>query len=107
MPEFQPGNKEGTKRGPNKVSTKVREAIMDFLELNTPKIQGDFDKLKPRDRLKFISELISYAAPKLSSVQVDAEHKGGLLISFAEPEEYKRLYPTQDQGNIPDLDSDQ
>lgn len=39
--------------------------------------------------------------------EIDQNVKGGLNIRFAEPEEYKRVYPTQDQGNIGDLDSDQ
>lgn len=37
----------------------------------------------------------------------EVEQSGGVTIRFEEPEEYKRVYPTQDQGNIPDLDSDQ
>ena len=37
----------------------------------------------------------------------EIEQSGGINIRFAEPEEYKRLYPTQDQGSIGDLDSDQ
>ena len=36
----------------------------------------------------------------------EIEQSGGINIRFAEPEEYKRLYPTQDQGGIGDLDSD-
>lgn len=39
--------------------------------------------------------------------EVDQNINGGLNIRFAEPEEYKRVYPTQDQGNIGDLDSNQ
>jgi hypothetical protein len=38
--------------------------------------------------------------------EIDQNVSGGLNIRFAEPEEYKRIYPTQDQGNIGDLDSD-
>ncbi len=37
----------------------------------------------------------------------EVEQSGGVTIRFEEPEEYKRVYPTQDQGNIGDLDSDQ
>lgn len=39
--------------------------------------------------------------------EVDQNVKGGLNIRFEEPEEYKRLYPSQDQGNIGDLDGGQ
>lgn len=72
---FGPGNKASVGRGPNKVSTKVKEAIVSFLEKNIDDIQEDFDLLKPRERLQFITEILQYAAPKLSSIQSEVESK--------------------------------
>ena len=49
--KFQPGNKAATQRGPNKVSAKVRESIVNFLENNVDAIQESFDELKPKEKL--------------------------------------------------------
>ena len=75
---FQPGNKAAANRGPNKISTKVRESIVKFLEDNVDEIQASFDELKPVQKLEFISSILSYAAPKLSATQIDAHVEGDL-----------------------------
>jgi hypothetical protein len=102
--KFLPGNKASSGRGPNKISTKVRESIIGFLEKNVDAIQDDFDKLKPRERLQFVSELLSYAAPKLSSVQTevkgDFHHK--LEITWNEPGDIN-LPDTKNQGSNGEL----
>lgn len=95
--KFLPGNKAATSRGQNKVSTKVKESIVNFLEANIDRIQEDFNTLKPRERLQFIAEIIPYAAPKLSSTQVEGKIDAGLTIRFADPGDY--IYPSQDQSN--------
>ncbi len=95
--KFQPGNKAAQGRGQNKISTKVKESIVNFLEANIDKIQADFDTLKPRERLQFIAEIIPYAAPKLSSTQVDGKIDAGLTIRFADPGDY--VYPSSDQSD--------
>lgn len=83
---FGPGNKASVNRGPNKVSTKVKEAIVNFLEKNIEDIQEDFDQLKPRERLQFITDILQYAAPKLSSIQSEVdqhtEHSGKVTIEI-------------------------
>lgn len=94
---FKPGNKAAANRGPNKVSTKVRESIVNFLEDNVDAIQDSFDKLKPKEKLEFISGILQYAAPKLSSMQVEAEHSGGITIKFEDPSDY--TYPSKDKGD--------
>lgn len=103
---FGPGNKASSGRGPNKISTKVRESIIGFLEKNVDAIQDDFDKLKPRERLQFVSELLSYAAPKLSAVQTevrgDLHHK--LEITWNEPGDSNLQHP-KDQGSNGELQS--
>ena len=95
-PLFEEGNKLGEKRGPNKISTKVKEAIVGLLENNVDKIQDSFDKLKPEQKLKFIADIIPYAAPKLSSVDTTNEHKGSISIRFEQPTDY--IYPTKDES---------
>lgn len=68
---FAAGNPGKPKGATTKVSVKVREAIFAFLESNIDAIQEDFDKLKPRERLQFVSDILPYAAPKLSSIQTE------------------------------------
>lgn len=95
--KFQPGNKAAQGRGQNKVSTKVRESIVAFLEKNVDAIQESFDTLKPKEKLEFISGILAYAAPKLSSTQIDGKVDAGLTIRFADPGDY--VYPSQDQSD--------
>lgn len=88
MPKFEVGNKAAQGRGPNKVSSKVKESIVQFLENNIDAIEGDFKKLKPRERLQFISDLLPYVTPKLQSIsgELDQNHSGGITITWKEPD---------------------
>ena len=99
--QFQPGNPGKPKGAVVKVSVKVRETIVKFLEDNIENIQSDFDTLKPRERLQFVSELLSYAAPKLSAVQTevrgDFHHK--LEITWNEPGSSYLSDPTNKGSN--------
>ena len=94
---FGKGNPGKPKGAVTKISVKVRESIVNFLEANVDKIQADFDTLKPRERLQFIAEIIPYAAPKLSATQIDGKIDAGLTIRFEDPGTY--VYPSQDQSN--------
>lgn len=94
---FKPGNPGKPKGAIVKVSVKVRESIVNFLENNVDAIQESFDKLKPREKLEFIAQIIPYAAPKLSAHQIEAEVNAGITIKFEDPGDY--LYPSQDQSN--------
>lgn len=84
---FGKGNPGKPKGAVVKVSVKVRESIVNFLEANVDTIQADFDKLKPRERLQFVTEILQYAAPKLSAIQTDinAEHSGGITVRWEDP----------------------
>jgi hypothetical protein len=52
------------------------------------KIQADFDKLSPAQRLNFVAEVLPYATPKLSAVQSEVEQKieGGITITWKDPD---------------------
>lgn len=101
--QFKKGNKASVGRGPNRVSMKVKESIVGFLEANVDKIQSSFDKLKDREKLQFIAEILPYATPKLSAVQTDANvnHSGGITITWEEPP----VQHSSDQGSIGELPS--
>jgi hypothetical protein len=99
--KFLPGNPGKPKGAVVKVSVKVRESIVSFLEKNVDKIQDDFDTLKPRERLQFVSEILSYAAPKLSAVQTelkgDISHK--IEITWNDPGDIKLPNPNYQGSN--------
>lgn len=84
---FEPGNKYAANRGPNKISTKVRESLVAFLELNIDKVQESFDKLKPIEKLQFVANILPYVVPKMSSIQTENNTKlsGGINIRWSEP----------------------
>lgn len=86
--KFAIGNPGKPKGAVTKVSIKVRECIINFLEANVENIQRDFDTLKPREKLQFVAEILPYAAPKLSSIQTENETNitGGITIRWEDPD---------------------
>lgn len=84
---FGAGNPGKPKGAISHTSSKVKQAVVDFLERNTENIQDSFDKLKPVDKLRFISDILPYATPKLSSVQSENETNvsGSITIKWEEP----------------------
>jgi hypothetical protein len=85
---FGTGNPGKPKGAVSNASAKVKQAVVDFLERNTENIQESFDKLKPAEKLRFISDILPYATPKLSSIQSENETNvsGGITISWKDPE---------------------
>lgn len=83
---FIPGNKASTNRGPNKISGKVKESLVAFLEGNIDSIQESFDSLKHIEKLQFIANILPYVVPKLSSIQSEVEqntnHSGKITIEI-------------------------
>ena len=92
--QFTPGNQAAKGRGPNKVSTKVKEAIVKFLEDNVDKIQESFDELKAGEKLKFIADILPYAAPKMQSVQNDLNASGEIKVTVTWDKEIPPSIPT-------------
>lgn len=84
---FGVGNPGKPKGAVSNASVKVKQAVIDFLERNTEDIQSSFDKLKPAEKLRFISDILSYATPKLSSIQSENETNvsGSITIKWEEP----------------------
>ena len=84
---FTVGNKVSVGRNPPKISTKVKQALVNFLELNIDKVQESFDQLKPLEKLQFIANILPYMVPKLSSIESEAnvKHSGGINIRWSEP----------------------
>lgn len=77
--KFLPGN-PGKPKGAMVTSTlKIKKAVVDFLELNMTAVQDSFDKLKPLEKLQFITAILPYAVPKQQSIQselkAEIDHK--------------------------------
>lgn len=100
---FQPGQSGNLHRGPNKVSSKVKESLLGFLEGNIDAVQESFDKLKPLEKLQFIANILPYVLPKLSSTQSENNTKlsGGINIRWTEPN--NRLLNPPDKGSNGEL----
>lgn len=61
------GRKAGT---PNKTTAELREAINQIISDNIETLQDDISSLAPKDRIKFIIDLINYVLPKIQSVEL-------------------------------------
>lgn len=98
---FVQGNKAAINRGPNKISSKVKEALVGFLEDNIEKVQDSFDELKPLEKLQFIANILPYVVPKMQSIQSENETNitGGITIKWEEPD----LQTGQDQSSASDI----
>ena len=100
---FGPGNKVAAKHGPSKISTRVRDSLVNFLEGNIDKIQDSFDTLKPLEKLQFVANILPYVVPKMSSIQTENNTKlsGGINIRWSEP----GLLDTRNKGSNGELQS--
>jgi hypothetical protein len=67
MPKFQTGNPGRPKGARNKSTLLIRDRIQGLFDTNFETIQDDLESLEPKDRLKFLSDLLPYLAPKLQS----------------------------------------
>jgi hypothetical protein len=100
---FQPGQSGNPHRGPSKVSTKVKESLVKFLEDNIDAVQESFDKLKPLEKLQFVANILPYVVPKLSAIESEAnvKHSGGINIRWSEP----GLLDSRNKGSNGELQS--
>ena len=84
-----------------KSTTKIKNTLIAFLELNAVKIQESFDQLKPVEKLQFITAILPYAIPKMQSIQSENNHKlsGGIFINWSEPD----LHHPENKGSNGEL----
>jgi hypothetical protein len=66
------GRKPGT---PNKVTGNMRVQVGNFLSKNWYKVQKDFNKLEPKEKLFFIEKLLKYTTPALSSLEAKIDYE--------------------------------
>lgn len=73
MGKFEKGNPGKPKGAKNKVNAEIRGLIQKLFDDNYKIIQDDLESLEPKDRLKFISDLLPYLLPKLQSTTHNTE----------------------------------
>jgi len=64
------GKPPGTK---NKINAELRVMINDFLNSEFDTIKEDFNKLDPKDKLKFYTDLLNYGLPKLQATSLELD----------------------------------
>lgn len=99
--KFLPGNRAAAERGPNKVSTKVKQSLIQFLENNIDSVQESFNSLKHLEKLQFIANILPYVVPKMSQSESNTKLSGGITIRWTEP----RLLDSGNKGSNGELHS--
>ena len=67
MGKFEIGNPGRPKGSKNRMTQTIRDQIQNLFDDNFDTIQQDLESLEPRDRLKFMTDLLPYLMPKLQS----------------------------------------
>lgn len=67
MAKFEKGNPGRPEGSKNKINSEIRGLIQKLFDDNYQTIQDDLESLEPKDRLKFLSDLLPYLLPKLQS----------------------------------------
>ena len=57
----------------NITTEQLRGLVQSFLERNMDKLQSDFDKLKPFERLQVMDRLLKHCLPNLQSIQMEMD----------------------------------
>jgi len=84
------GRKPGS---PNKSTALAREAIAQFVDANSPRLQGWLDDIAadpkhgPLAAFKCVQELLEYHIPKLARTEVTGEGGGALVVRLSESDE--------------------
>jgi len=66
-------NPNGRPKGsPNKTTAKLRELITKLVEREFENVDTLLLQLEPKERAKFITDLLKYAVPALSSINMEA-----------------------------------
>ena len=75
-PKGVSGNPGGRPKGtPNKVTTTMREWVAGLLDNNRSRLEEDFKRLSPKDRLLIAERLLHYVLPKQQAISGSIETK--------------------------------
>lgn len=79
---------------PNKSTEALRNAIHDFIEDNLPRLQEDFDALKPIERLNLLNSMLRHVLPDPLSLERLSESQLDELLQFV-----KLKYKSDEQAD--------
>lgn len=86
------GNPNGRPKGtPNKITSTIRNWIIELINDNREQIQKDLQSLEPKDRLSYIEKLLPYILPKVDKTEVNLSADRGFTIQVNSEEEAKIL----------------
>ena len=81
-------NRNGRPKGtPNKTTSEIKEMFQLLLENNIDRLQSDFDKLQPNERIRYFLDLASFVIPKQKAVQLQDDQRNkfeGITFDFSE-----------------------
>lgn len=83
----QSGNPNGKPKGPNKVTTEIKEAFRNLIEQNTPNMIAWMEEVAAEDPAKALSlcaDLAEFVVPKLARTDINAKHEGSFTIAWEE-----------------------
>ncbi|MBC8984774.1 hypothetical protein H9X96_03185 [Pedobacter sp. N36a] len=83
------GRKPGTT---NKVTKDLREVISGFLQKNATKMQEEYEKLDPKDKLTFFEKMIKYSLPAMTAVDLTTKGESVNRFDKMSDEELQREY---------------
>lgn len=89
MGKFQAGNPGRPKGAKNKAGQAIKDRINDLFDTSftLESIQADLADLEPKDRLKFLCDLMPYVVPKLQSTT----HTGQMDFDTLSDEQLDRM----------------
>lgn len=69
--QFAKGNTAGgrTQGSKNKITQKIRESFLYFIEGNLDQMQADFDDLEPKERFKILLDMARFIIPTLKTIE--------------------------------------
>lgn len=68
----QTNNGKGRPKGSsNKITKTTREFMNDFIQKNRSKLQRDWNKLEPYQRVQMFEKLVAFTIPKMSSLELE------------------------------------
>jgi len=93
--KFAQGNKGGgrLKGSENRATGEMRDFISTFIDENKDKIQADFDKLEPKERIDSMIKLLDFITPKLQRTQLEGDitHKNHVVVTIENETNLKEL----------------
>lgn len=84
------GRLKGT---PNKITQEVRDSINAFINGHIGDLQAIYSDLAPRDRMRFILDLLPFIAPKFQAIQMDIQHNEPTLVTITLPTDKIPSFP--------------